>query len=204
VDDPDLALLARWQAGDQQAGTQLFRRYFPAIRRFFRNKIGPQEVEDLVQRTFAGLVEAVAQFRRDASFRVFLFAVARHQLYKFLRDHGRREARHAAELGVSSIHALGHSPSSIVAADETQGLVQEALQRIAVEHQVVIELFYWEEITGPEIAEILGIAAATVRTRLHRARHALHEEIRQLLEARKRVAGELDLDEAVRAVGSRL
>jgi RNA polymerase sigma-70 factor (ECF subfamily) len=204
VDDPDLALLGRWQAGDQQAGTQLFRRYFPAIRRFFRNKIGPQEVEDLVQRTFAGLVAAVGQFRRDASFRVFLFAVARHQLYKFLRDRGRRDARVDADLGVSSIHALGQSPSSIIAADETQGLVQEALQRIAVEHQLVIELFYWEEITGPEIAEILGIAPATVRTRLHRARHALEDELRKLLESRKRVAGALDLEDAVRAVGFRL
>jgi len=202
--DDDLALLARWQAGDQQAGTQLFRRYFPAIRRFFRNKVGPQEVEDLVQRTFAGLVEAVGQFRRDASFRVFLFAVARHQLFKFLRDHGRREARHAADLGVSSIHALGQSPSSILAADQHQGIVQEALQRIAVEHQVVIELYYWEEITGPEIAEILGIAPATVRTRLHRARHSLQEEIQKLLAGRKRTGATFDLDAAVRSVGSRL
>jgi RNA polymerase sigma-70 factor (ECF subfamily) len=204
VEDPDLALLGRWQAGDRQAGTQLFRRYFPTVRRFFRNKVGPQDVEDLVQRTFAGLVEAVGQFRRDASFRVFLFAVARHQLYKFLRDHGRREARHAADLGVSSIHALGHSPSSILAAGETHGLVQQALQRIAVEHQVVIELFYWEEITGPEIAEILGVAAATVRTRLHRARHALQEELAKLLAARAAASPEIDLDEVVRAVGSRL
>ena len=202
--DDDLALLARWQAGDQQAGTQLFRRYFPAIRRFFRNKVGPQEVEDLVQRTFAGLVEAVGQFRRDASFRVFLFAVARHQLFKFLRDHGRREARIAGDLGVSSIHALGQSPSSVLAADQNQGIVQEALQRIAVEHQVVIELYYWEEITGPEIAEILGIAPATVRTRLHRARHSLQEEIAKLLAGRKRAGATFDLDAAVRSVGSRL
>jgi RNA polymerase sigma factor (sigma-70 family) len=204
VDEPDLALLGRWQAGDRVAGTQLFRRYFPTMRRFFRNKVGPSEVEDLVQRTFAGLVDAVGQFRGDASFRVFLFAVARHQLYKFLRDNGRREARHDADFGVSSIHALGQSPSSILAADEIQGLVQQALQRISVEHQVVIELFYWEEITGPEIAEILGIAAATVRTRLHRARHDLQEQLTQLVAGRPAGAAAIDLEAVVRAVGSRL
>lgn len=202
VEDEDLELLAKWQGGDRQAGTALFRKYFPAVRRFFRNKVGPDEVEDLVQRTFAGLVEGAAGFRRDASFRVFLFAVARRQLYKFIRDNGRRNARHAADLGVSSIQALGFSPSSIMAADQQQGLVQQALQRIPVDHQTMIELYYWEELPGPEIAEILGIAPTTVRTRLHRARKALEDELRVLLESTPRAVP--DLDEAVRAVGSRL
>jgi DNA-directed RNA polymerase specialized sigma24 family protein len=80
VTQDDLELLARWQAGDKQAGTALFRRYFAQTRRFFRNKVGADDVEDLVQRTFAGLVEGIADFRGDASFRVYLFAVARRPL----------------------------------------------------------------------------------------------------------------------------
>jgi RNA polymerase sigma-70 factor (ECF subfamily) len=204
VEETDLDLLARWQGGDPQAGTRLFRRYFPVVRRFFRNKIGPQEVEDLVQRTFAGLVEGAAGFRGEASFRVFLFAVARRQLYKFLRDNGRRVAQLDPDLGVSSIHALGFSPSSILSASQEQELLQQALQRISVDHQVMIELSYWEELPGAEIAEVLGIAPATVRTRLHRARKALEHELNLLLETGSYKEPLADIDAAVRALGARL
>ncbi|HET6585908.1 MAG TPA: RNA polymerase sigma factor [Nannocystaceae bacterium] len=200
----DLELLAQWRAGDRRAGTALFRRYFAQTRRFFRNKVGADDVEDLVQRTFAGLVEAVEGFRGDASFRVYLFAVARRQLYKFLRDNGRRAARHDVDLGVSSIQALGFSPSSIIAAGEHQVLIQQALQRICVEHQTMMELYYWEELPGPEIAEILGISPTTVRTRLHRARKALEDELRTMLASPPRTTAADELDAALRAVGSRL
>jgi RNA polymerase sigma factor (sigma-70 family) len=204
VAEDDLELLAQWRAGDKQAGTALFRRYFAQTRRFFRNKIGADDVEDLVQRTFAGLVEGVEGFRGDASFRVFLFAVARRQLYKFLRDNGRRLARQDVDLGVSSIQALGYSPSSILAAGEHQALLQQALQRISVEYQTMIELYYWEEIPGPEIAEILGISPTTVRTRLHRARKALEDELRAVIAARPRAEAIGDLDARLRALGSSL
>jgi RNA polymerase sigma-70 factor (ECF subfamily) len=203
VDEGDLELLEKWLAGDRHAGTLLFRRYFPAVRRFFRNKIGADDVEDLVQRTFAGLVEGGEGFRRDSSFRVFLFAVARRQLFKHLRDNGRRLARQAGDIGVSSIQALGFSPSSIIAAGEQHGLVQQALQRISVEYQTMIELYYWEEIPGPEIAEILGISPTTVRTRLHRARKALEDELHGLLEGSAPPEG-AELDRAVRELGSQL
>lgn len=201
MEPPDIDLLRRWQDGDRVAGTTLFRRYFPTMRRFFRNKIGPSDVEDLVQRTFAGLVEGVGHFRGDASFRVFLFSVARRQLYKFLRDRGRREGRHDADLGVSSIRGLGQSPSSILQADEIHSLVQQALQEVSVEHQVVIELFYWEGITGPEIAEVLGIAPATVRTRLFRARAELEEKLTELLAG---CTTTFDIEQVVRDVGLRI
>ena len=201
--EDDHELLERWGAGDRAAGTILLRRYFSQVRRFFRTKAPPHEVEDLVQRTFAGLVEGVAGFRAEASFRVFLFAIARRQLYKFLRDHGRRAARLEPDLGVSSIQALGISPSSIVAAGERQALVQRALQRICVEYQTMIELYYWEEIPGPEIAEILGIAPTTVRTRLHRARKALEDEMRALV-ADERGVEPGDLDGVLRSMGALL
>ena len=200
----DLELLAQWRAGDKQAGTALFRRYFAQTRRFFRNKVGADDVEDLVQRTFAGLVEGVEGFRGDASFRVFLFAVARRQLYKFLRDNGRHVARHGVDLGVSSIQALGFSPSSVIAAGEHHVLVQQALQRISVEYQTMIELYYWDEIPGPEIAEILGISPTTVRTRLHRARKALEDELLALVAGRPSAGGLGDLDASLRTLAASL
>jgi RNA polymerase sigma-70 factor (ECF subfamily) len=199
MQDSDATLLASWRDGDQRAGTALFRRHFSAVRRFFRNKVGPDDVEDLVQRTFMGLLEAAARFRGDASVRVLVFSIARNQLYKFLRDRGRRLARQV-DLAVSSVQALGLTPSSVVAAGQKQALVQEALQRISVDHQVVIELHYWEELPTDEIAAILEIAPATVRTRLHRARAALDEALQELSAG----AATPEVEDAIRGLGSQL
>ncbi len=173
--DRDLELLERWRQGDQVAGNDLFQRHFASIRRFFRTKVSLECVEDLVQRTLAGCVESVSRFSGDATFRTYLFSIARRQLYKHLRESASRSSRHDVDMRVSSVRDLGQSPSSAAAARETKDHVQAALQSIATEYQLVLELYYWEQMTGPQIAEILEVSPVTVRTRLHRARAALKE-----------------------------
>ena len=194
--DPDLQLLQQWRDGDVESGNSLFNRHFGSIRRFFRNKVSAAEVEDLIQRTFLACVESRDRFRGDASFRTYLFVVARNELYRHLRRRARDDEREAVDFGVSSIHAMGISPTGLVAKKEEHQLVLEALRRIPVEYQLVIELYYWEQIPGPELAEILGVAPTTVRTRLFRAREALREQMEKL-----GAAGEaLDVEQSVRAL----
>lgn len=195
----DNELLERWQAGDSAAGNELFLRHFRSIRRFFANKVPAEEVEDLVQRTFAGCVAARDRVRLDASMRAFLFGVARRQLYKYLREKA-SQARHVdVDFGVSSVRDLGHSPSSMMAKQQDHELLLQALQQVSVEHQTILELYYWEQLSGPEIAEILDIAPATVRTRLHRGRQAVEEALGRL--ARSPQLDPLDLEDSLRKLG---
>ena len=197
----DSELLQQWRDGDKSAGNELFRRHFRSIRRFFRNKVPPDEVEDLIQKTFAGCVEGRDRFRGDSSFRTFLFAVARRQLFKFLRDRASRERRVDPDFGVSSVHALGQSPSSMMAKQQEHEILLQALQRVSVEHQTMLELFYWEQLSGAEIADVLGIAAATVRTRLFRGRAAVEKAFEDLASAHVGTAG-FDIEAALRTVGA--
>ena len=199
--DSDAELLARWRNRDNAAGAELFSRHFASIRRFFASKIGPSDVEDLVQRTFMGCVEAAERFREDASFRTFLFAIAKRQLYKYLRDRARKDAREEPDFTMSSVQALGHSPSSVLAAEQERSVVATALQRVPVEDQALLELHYWEQLAAPEIAEVLGITPGAVRTRLHRARRALEGVVSELLAPSNRDASSIDLDAVVTAVG---
>lgn len=169
----DRELIDRWRDGDQDAGNELFHRHFKRVNRFFRTKVPPEDVEDLIQRTFVGCVEGVSRFRGEASFRTYLLAIARRQLLKYIRDRVAHGVRVEPDLGVSSIAALGLSPSSAVFAKQQHQRLLEALRQLPVDHQTMLELFYWEGMSSPEIADVLGISHTTVRTRMHRARRAL-------------------------------
>lgn len=170
----DRELLNAWRTGDRRAGSELFSRHFDAVYRFFLNKVD-SGVEDLVQRTFMACVEGRDRMREEASFRSYLFAVAHHQLTAYLRRTLRRSRQ---DLGRDSLIDLGAGPPTIVGACEEERLVVHALRTIPVESQVLLELFYWEELTGGELAVFLGVPEDTARTRLRRARLLLREAVR--------------------------
>ena len=199
--ESDVELLRAWVDGDRDAGSELLGRHFGSIRRFFANKVSKDEVDDLVQSTFGGCVEAAARYKGAASFRTYLFAIARRQLYMHLRRCSQRAGRVDPNLGVSSVLELGQSPSSIVASAQKEDLIANALQRISVEHQVILELHYWEGMAAPQIAEVLELQPGAVRTRLHRARAALHRELERVLGAE---AESTDVDRLARALGLRV
>lgn len=174
--EDDFALLDRWRGGDRVAGNLLFERHFDSLVRFFYGKAGA-ETEDLVQATMLGCVEAQPNFRRDCSFRTFLFAIARNKLLAHFR--GRASDRLVDPL-VSSVHALGTSPSEVVARGERGMLLRDALSRVPLDFQIALELRYFEGLTPKEVAEVLDIDRATARTRLHRGRTVLRGELEKL------------------------
>lgn len=175
--DPDLELLDRWCAGDKAAGNALFKRHFDAVYGFFENKVRT-DVDELVQETFLACVHKRDRFRRQSSFRTFLFAIARFELYR----HWRRHARSGEVLDFSdiSLAQLGTTPATRMARDQAREQLLAALRSLPLEQQLLLELHYWEGMESQELAEVFDIAAATARTRLFRARHALRERMEQL------------------------
>ncbi|MCA9651889.1 MAG: sigma-70 family RNA polymerase sigma factor [Myxococcales bacterium] len=178
-DEPsDLQLLEAWRGGDEASGRVLFSRYFESVFRFFRNKVD-DAAEDLTQQTFMGLVQGKDRFRGDASFRTYVFMIARKRLYSYLRKTQRGDG--PVPFGQSSVADLGlASPSRAVAQHQEQRLLLVALRRLPVEMQVALELFYWEELTVTEIADVLETPVGTVKSRLQRARARLDAVIAEL------------------------
>jgi len=172
----DTELLAAWRDGDRDAGDELLRRYFDPVCRFFRGKLG-DDVEDLIQRTFLDCVESRDRVREDG-FRAYLFTVARNRLFDHLRAAQRRPER--VDISLRSVEDLGTSPSTKLARTEHERLLVRALRAIPLDYQIALELAYWEQLSGREIAAVLGIAENTVRSRMSRARAALREQLEQL------------------------
>ena len=170
--DDDIALLERWRAGDEAAGQTLFQRHFDSIYGFFETKC-EAEADELTQATFLACVRAKDQFRGASSFRTYLFTIARNELYRMLRTRQRRDAK--LDFALSSIAELVSTPGTKIARNQEHRRMIEALQHLPVEQQTLLELHYWEDMDIAALAEIFDSPAATIRTRLHRARKALRE-----------------------------
>jgi RNA polymerase sigma-70 factor (ECF subfamily) len=154
----------------------LFDRYFDSLFRFFRNKV-TEGADDLVQQTFLACVKSRDRFRGDSSFRTYLFTAARSKLYDDL-DRRRKEGD-AVDYGVTSCADLGISPSGIVARSERQRLLLLALRELPIDLQIALELYYFEQIRGPELAQVLGVPEGTVRSRLRRGLEILRARLQE-------------------------
>lgn len=177
----DFELLEQWRDGDRGAGNALFTRHFRSLFRFFRTKVTDEVAEELTQVSFLACVDGRDKFRGASSFRTYLFAVGRNQLFMHFRKRGRGDTE--AALGSISMADLGAGPSTLVAAKAEQRLLLRALRRIPVDFQIAIELYYWEGVPTAEIAVVLGIPEGTVRSRLTRARAHLSTQMRDLAES---------------------
>jgi RNA polymerase sigma factor (sigma-70 family) len=174
----DDELLLAWRAGDTQAGERLYDRHAVALARFFRNKF-PNEVEDLIQQTFLALVESRERFVPGRSFRAYLLGIARYKLIDRLRELGHANV----ELEDDSLAALTPGPSTLLARKREQRLLLEGLRRIPVEHQIALELAYWEGLNAAEIAQIVGISHSAMRSRMSKARALLERALAELADS---------------------
>jgi RNA polymerase sigma-70 factor (ECF subfamily) len=174
----DFELLEAWRAGDKQAGNSLFERHLDSVTRFFRNKVGPTRLEDLIQKTFLVCVEKRDSFEGRSSFRTYLFAVAHNILRNAYRANQRQGERY--EFGTVSVAEMGPGPMTIAAKHQDQQILLQALRSIPLDYQIVLELTYWENLEGQEIAEVLGKPLGTVRTHIRRGKQKLQEAISQL------------------------
>jgi RNA polymerase sigma factor (sigma-70 family) len=182
----DFELLDRWDAGDLDAGNELFERYFDEIYRFLEHKTNG-EAQDLVQRAFLACLEGRKTFRRGSSFRTYLYGISRNLLHAYWRE----RKRAAFDVGASTLLELGPSPSSIVAQRHEERLLLEALRSIPLDQQIALELYYWEKLSAPELSEVLEVPEGTVRSRLRRARESLEARLKELESSPERLASTL-------------
>jgi RNA polymerase sigma factor (sigma-70 family) len=174
IEPTDTQLVDAWRAGDGEAGQALFQRHFDSIYGFFETKC-EADADELVQATFLACLRARDQFRKESSFRTYLFTIARHELYRVLRTRQRDGARLDFEL--SSIAELVSTPATRIARNQEHRRLVEVLRQLPVEQQTLLELHYWEDMDIANLAAVFEMPHTTIRTRLHRARKALRERM---------------------------
>lgn len=184
----DLELLERWRNGDKQAEAELLRRYFDILYRFFANKVSG-DVDDLVQLTITALVKGRDNFQQRSTFRAYVLSIARYQLFELVR--ARKRDGSLFEHDTITAFDLSPSPSALVLERHQNTLLLEALRRIPLSFQVALELHYWEDLSGPELAEVLGVPVDTAYSRLRKARALVKDQLRILAASERSTLGRL-------------
>jgi RNA polymerase sigma factor (sigma-70 family) len=173
----DGELLKAWRGGNRAAGEELFERHAERVLRFFRNKVDA-DVDDLIQQTFLGALESCDRFEGRSSFRAFLLGIANNVLCNHFR---RRRARgQNFDVDRDAVVDVTPGPSSMLVHRSEEQLLLQGLRTLPLVSQVVLELFYWEDMTASEIAEVLEHPEGTIRTRIRTARRLLSERVEAL------------------------
>lgn len=195
--DPDLALLGAWRNGDERAGSTLLRQYLQPLRRFFVNKVDANDLEDVIQLTMLGCVRGRERFRGDARFKTYLFTIARGTLAMHHRSKRNRDGRtDALDMDTVTVRELVRGPSSIVAKSRRHQLMIEALRAIPLDDQIMLELYYWEEMTAVEISQAYDMGVPAIRGRLRRAKAAFEKALSDLANGENEFSSTLSAFEA--------
>lgn len=177
--DRDAELIRRAGDGDRDAFADVVARHGGAVFRFLRTVAGAA-AEDVLQETFLAAWRSAAAFRGEASVRTWLFTIARHAAQRQLRRHS-GEPREFESLEVLGEKAGwgDENPEHLALRRESAGLVSTALAALSDGDREVLLLRDVHGLSGEEVAQVLGVTLAAMKTRLHRARLRFAAKVRE-------------------------
>lgn len=172
VAEPEQLPVQQAKAGDVQAWDALFKRYqLPLYVYVFELVHDEQTSLDLVQETFISAVRHIGGLREDGKFGSWLFGIAHQRCIQRWRKQS-REAALRQDLE-SSGPDFEQSPDDLLIRQEQEVEFMKLLNRLPLPQRSVLLLFYIEEFSLEEIADITGANLGTAKSRLHYARKAL-------------------------------
>lgn len=191
--DIDQQLVTRAQAGDKQAFDLLVVKYHRKLGRLLSRLIkDPAEVEDVTQEAFIKAYRALANFRGDSAFYTWLYRIGINTAKNYLVSQGRRvptstavDADEAEGLSEAALLQESSTPESLLLSKELGEAVNSAMLSLPEELRTAIQLRELEAMSYEDIAVMMDCPIGTVRSRIFRAREAISEQLRPLLDARK-------------------
>jgi RNA polymerase sigma-70 factor (ECF subfamily) len=174
----DEVLIGRIANGDRLAMQVLFARHHVRVYRFVLRLVRNESAaEDLISEVFLDVWRQAGRFEGRAAVSTWLLAIARFKALSALR---RKPEQELDEEAAEAIEDTSDTPDVTLEKKQTGGVIKECLTLLTAEHREIVDLVYYHEKSVEEVAEIVGIPEATVKTRMFYARKKLAE----LLKAR--------------------
>jgi RNA polymerase sigma-70 factor (ECF subfamily) len=188
--DADLEVVRRIQGGDVAAYDILVRKYRERVLGIIYNMTSNREdAADLAQDAFIKAFQSIQRFQGQASFFTWLYRIAVNSALSHLRKNRLRSffsleaIREEDPMSREVIDALtdktGVNRDAFVR--ELQEKLNDAMQKLSINHRTVVTLFEIDGLSHQEIAEVVGCSVGTVRSRLHYAKQLLQSELQAYL-----------------------
>jgi RNA polymerase sigma-70 factor (ECF subfamily) len=186
----DQQLVVRAQHGDQQAFGLLVSKYQRKLARLLSRLIrDPTEVEDVAQETFIKAYRALGSFRGDSAFYTWLYRIGINTAKNYLVSQGRRaptrtefDSEEAENFEEGDLLRDINTPERMLFSKEIGETVNAAMDGLPEELRTAIVLREIEGMSYEDIAKMMDCPIGTVRSRIFRAREAVAEKLRPLLE----------------------
>jgi RNA polymerase sigma-70 factor, ECF subfamily len=181
----DARLLGSWRRGDTTAGRELFARHYDTIYRFFDSK-SKRDIQSLVEDTFR---DCMGEARIVTEVRVALLSFATARLYDYFKLEHVLESLVSTDPALLPLQELGGHPSTMIETEPGLQLLREAVPRIPLGEQILLELCLEEEwLSESELAAVLGVEPSSIPARLESARAHLDRELTRLEHDEVRIA----------------
>lgn len=189
----DRQLVVRAQGGDKQAFNLLVEKYQRKLARLLSRFIrDPAEVEDVTQEAFIKAYRALPAFRGDSAFYTWLYRIGINTAKNYLMAMGRRaptstevEAEDAEGYEEGEQLRDINTPESALLTNEIAETVNKTIEQLPEELRTAIQMREIEGMSYEDIAKAMDCPIGTVRSRIFRAREAIAEQLRPLLDTSK-------------------
>jgi RNA polymerase sigma-70 factor (ECF subfamily) len=170
-DTSDEALIDLIADGDKRAMQVLYARHNVRVYRFILRLTGNQSLaEDLVSEVFLDVWRQAEGFESKSQVSTWLLAIARYKALSALR---RRTDEPLDDEMAATIEDTADDPETAVNTKDRAIIIQKCLTQLSPAHREVIDLVYYHEKSVDEVAQIVGVPPATVKTRMFYARRRM-------------------------------
>jgi len=169
----DEVLIGRIANGDRLAMQVLFARHHVRVFRFVLRLVREEATaEDLISEVFLDVWRQAGRFEGRSQVSTWLLAIARYKALSVLR---RKPEQELDEETAEAIEDTSDTPDVVLDKKQKADAIRKCLGGLSAEHREIIDLVYYHEKSVEEVAEIVGIPEATVKTRMFYARKKLAE-----------------------------
>jgi RNA polymerase sigma-70 factor (ECF subfamily) len=169
----DEVLIGRIASGDRLAMQVLFARHHLRVYRFVLRLVRDESVaEDLISDVFLDVWRQADRFEGRSAVSTWLLAIARFKALSALR---RKPDENLDDEAAEAIEDTSDDPEAALAKKDKGAVIRKCLTGLSAEHREIIDLVYYHEKSVEEVAVIVGIPEATVKTRMFYARKKLGE-----------------------------
>lgn len=177
TNDPEHSLIERILAGEQRLYAELVDKYksyaYTIAQKILQNK---PEAEEATQDAFIKAYQHLTGFNRQSKFSTWLYRIVFNTAISY-----KRKNRHQFQSIENTFIEYRQEAEGMLERNDKKKFLSHAMAKLNEADRTALTLFYLEEFSLEEIAEITSMQANTVKVRIHRARQRLADELKNIL-----------------------